>query len=78
MSRPRGVRIGEAYPAREMMSAKPSIRSQLEHSYGAPGHGLIGMSERTEAMGGTLRLEDTDGGVRIRVTLPDTRGRCAA
>ena len=44
----------------------------------APGHGLIGMSERTEAMGGTLRLEDTGGGVRIRVTLPDTRGRCAA
>lgn len=45
---------------------------------GAPGHGLLGMSERTEAMGGTLRLQDTGRGVRIRVTLPDARGRCAA
>ncbi|RAP41927.1 histidine kinase [Rhodovulum viride] len=45
---------------------------------GAPGHGLIGMAERTEAMGGRLRLEEGARGVRIRVRLPMARGRSAA
>ena len=42
MSRPRGVRTGLAYPALFTTSAKRSICSQSEHSYGAPGHGLNG------------------------------------
>ncbi|WP_138471591.1 sensor histidine kinase [Poseidonocella sp. HB161398] len=45
---------------------------------GTPGHGLLGMAERTEAMGGTLSLQETGRGLRIRVTLPDPQGRCAA
>src|SRR6185312_15481435 len=43
MSRPRGVRTGEAYPARLTISANFSIWLQSEHSYGAPGQGLNGI-----------------------------------
>src|SRR5207253_6601197 len=43
MSRPRGVRTGEAYPALKMISENCSILSQSEHSYLVPGHGLNGI-----------------------------------
>ncbi|MFD1342442.1 sensor histidine kinase [Litorisediminicola beolgyonensis] len=44
----------------------------------APGHGLLGMAERTEAMGGTLEMQDTAQGFRLRVTLPYAQARSAA
>jgi hypothetical protein len=43
MSRPRGVRTGAEMPASKTISEKRRTRSGLEHSYGAPGHGLNGI-----------------------------------
>ena len=34
------------------------------------GHGLLGIAERTSAMGGTLNMQQTEDGVRVRVTVP--------
>src|SRR6185295_854596 len=39
MSRPRGVRTGDEYPALKMYSENFSILSQSEHSYVVPGQG---------------------------------------
>src|SRR4029079_17311366 len=43
ISRPRGVRTGEAYPASNRICENLSICSQSEHSYLLPGHGLNGI-----------------------------------
>src|SRR5262249_61070754 len=43
ISRPRGVRTGDEYPALNTYSENFSICSQSEHSYLLPGHGLNGM-----------------------------------
>src|SRR5437660_10276778 len=43
MSRPRGVRTGAEMPASKTMLLKARMRSSVEHSYPAPGHGLNGM-----------------------------------
>ena len=43
ISRPRGVRTGEAYPAFITRFAKALMRPSGEHANGLPGHGLKGI-----------------------------------
>src|SRR2546430_17338455 len=43
ISRPRGVRTGAEIPASNTMLLKDRIRSSVEHSYAAPGHGWNGI-----------------------------------
>src|SRR3954468_2821026 len=43
MSRPRGVRTGADMPASNTILLKERMRSAVEHSYAAPGHGLNGI-----------------------------------
>lgn len=43
ISRPRGVRTGDAYPAFITRLAKASMRSLEEHTNGLPGHELKGI-----------------------------------
>src|SRR5690606_25627702 len=50
MSRPRGVRMGLAQPARLRIAAHDPIVAQSEHSYALPGHGLNGIRLIFEGM----------------------------
>ena len=45
---------------------------------GQSGHGVLGISERTSAMGGELQMRETDLGVRVDVTVPAAVARNAA
>jgi glucose-6-phosphate-specific signal transduction histidine kinase len=45
---------------------------------GQSGHGVLGISERTSAMGGELQMRETDLGVRVDVTVPAAIARNAA
>ncbi|MCQ0969543.1 sensor histidine kinase [Paracoccus sp. TK19116] len=42
------------------------------------GHGILGITERASAMGGTLRVRQTETGIRIDVSLPTRDGRGTA
>ena len=50
ISRPRGVRTGEAYPAFITRLANALIRSSDEHTKGLPGHGLKGIRFNFDGM----------------------------
>ncbi len=45
---------------------------------GTQGHGVLGITERTAAMGGQLNMRQTDRGVRVDVTVPAILSRNAA
>ena len=42
------------------------------------GHGILGITERTGAMGGTLRMQQTPYGVLVSVTIPAASVKAAA
>lgn len=71
---PAWVNVTVAREQRELVvlvdngSAVPSDRRRLDGA--GPGHGILGMRERTEAYGGTVQAHPTATGWRVRARIP--------
>lgn len=54
----------------EVSDPGPAVRERSSAVASAGGQGLTGMAERVAAHGGTLDVDDTGGGFRVRATFP--------